>query len=69
MTPNRYEGQCHDCGDEVRPYRGTIEKVGGKWIVRCPSCYDLSDNSGMEDRECGDRAYEARCAEMIGGLR
>lgn len=65
MTPNRYEGMCVDCGHEVRPYRGVIEKVGGKWITRCHPCYDASDNSGQEDRECGDRAYEDRCAEDV----
>lgn len=67
MTPNRYEGSCVDCGREVRPYKGVIEKVGGKWITRCQPCYDASDNSGVEDRECGDRAYEDRYSTMFGG--
>ena len=55
---NRYEGKCHDCGDEVRPYRGTIEKVGRKWITRCQPCYDLNDHSGMEDREGSVAAFQ-----------
>ena len=27
---------------------------------------DLGDNSSHEDRECGDRAYEDRCAQVCG---
>ena len=66
MASNRYAGACTACGKLVRPGGGVLERKGRVWVVWCMPCYDESDMSGVEDRECGLRAYEDRCAEIIG---
>ena len=67
---NRYPGRCHACGRHVAEFEGIAEKkAGGRragWLLWCEPCYNHSDNSGPEDRACGDRAYEDRCAEAVG---
>ena len=63
---NRYPGNCHACKKSVPAGTGKIERIGRKWQVWCSDCYDKSDNSSSEDRACGDRAYEDRCAEQCG---
>lgn len=72
---NRYAGNCESCGVNVPAQAGQLEYVG-KWHngtrrkspykLWCSACYDKSDNSGVEDRCCGDRAYEDHCAEQCG---
>ena len=70
---NRYHGKCHSCGCSVSPGAGKIERKSNfysrrdiqSWIVWCMSCFNASDNSGEEDRCCGNRAYEDRCAEAV----
>lgn len=58
------------CGCAVSPGTGKVERSGygrhTKWLVWCLDCYNRSDNSGDEDRCCGNRAYEDRCAEQCG---
>jgi hypothetical protein len=70
MTENRYKGTCVICGGFVGSRRGYLEKRNGKYIVYCSTCYfhadDKKDHSGQEDRECGDMAYEDRCAQQCG---
>lgn len=66
VMENRYKGICHACGEQVKAGEGKLERVGRTWVVWCAACYDRSDNSSYEDRECGDRAYEDRCAEGAG---
>lgn len=69
MNANRFSGRCHACGQYVRPREGVLENVGGHrpvWRVWCLECFNRSDNSGPEDRCCGDRAYEDRCAAAVG---
>ena len=66
---NRYHGRCHACGKAVPARAGILENVGGmrpRWVVWCLACFNASDNSGPEDRCCGDRAYEDRCAAACG---
>ena len=68
MATNRYTGTCKACLTKVPAGTGICERTGyRKWIVWCMSCFNASDNSGEEDRCCGNRAYEDRCAEMVGG--
>ena len=71
MNANRFPGVCHACGKPVASGQGMLERSGrgryGKWLVWCAPCYNASDNSGPEDRECGNRAYEDRCAAAVGG--
>ena len=66
---NRYGARCGACGANVPTGKGILESVPGgrrrRWIVWCSSCYDKSDNSGAEDRACGDRAYEDECARRV----
>ena len=68
---NRYTGICHSCGCKVSPGTGKLERKAGygrqPWLVWCMDCFNASDNSGEEDRCCGNRAYEDRCSEMVGG--
>ena len=64
--PNRYSGRC-GCGKMVLPGDGVVEMVGRKWKVWCADCFNKSDNSGPEDRCCGNRAYEDACARVCGG--
>jgi len=59
---NKYKGTCHACASIVPAHKGILERIGRKWIVWCESCYNDSDNSSYEDRECGNRAYEDQCA-------
>ena len=66
---NRYDGYCNDCGKSVRAGEGHIERSGKKWIIWCNDCFDGSDNSSDEDRCCGNRAYEDRCAAAVGNDR
>ncbi len=63
---NKYPGKCNGCGKYIRQHEGILERSGSKWIVWCQDCYDRSDHSSYEDRECGDRAYEDRCAQACG---
>lgn len=68
---NKYPGKCHACGKTVAAGTGELEfKSGyrrrGTWLVWCMDCYNKSDNSGEEDRCCGDRAYEDACACACG---
>ena len=72
MIANRYPGNCHACRRPVepgkgiwesgRPSRGTRPR-GRLW---CRTCFNISDHSGPEDRQCGDRAYEDACARACG---
>ncbi len=64
---NKYAGKCGDCGARVSARAGELERIGRGWVVRCQACFDKSDHSSAEDRECGDRAYEDRCAAQVGG--
>ncbi len=70
VATNRYEGTCNACHKPVPAHTGKIEPVGfgrrAKWRVWCLTCFDRSDNSGEEDRCCGDRAYEDQCAARCG---
>lgn len=67
---NKYAGRCHSCGVEVEPGAGKVESVWrrgrSRWLVWCLKCFNASDNSGDEDRCCGNRAYEDRCARACG---
>jgi hypothetical protein len=69
---NRYTGKCHCCGKTVASGTGKIERKNNfyarkqSWLVWCMGCFNASDNSGEEDRCCGNRAYEDRCAEAVG---
>lgn len=70
---NRYPGICHCCGKPVPAGTGKLEFTGGyyrgrrqKYILWCMPCFNASDNSGPEDRCCGNRAYEDRCAQACG---
>lgn len=63
---NRYPGPCHACGKHVPRGEGEVEKIGRKWRLWCQPCYDASDNSGPDDRACGNRAYEDACARQVG---
>lgn len=65
---NKYRGVCHACGCSVGVNQGKLEYVGGYRSNQlwCMDCFNKSDNSGEEDRCCGDRAYEDRCAEQCG---
>ena len=63
---NKYRGKCNGCGSTVDAGSGTVERRGRVWVVWCHECYNKSDNSGYEDRCCGDRAYEDQCARDCG---
>ena len=63
---NKYAGTCHDCGQAIAKGDGILERISGKYVVWCKSCYNKSDNSGDEDRCCGNRAYEDQCAVACG---
>ncbi len=63
---NRYAGRCHDYGKTVESGSGMLERIGRRWVVWGRGCYNRSDNSGEEDRCCGNRAYEDKCSEMTG---
>jgi len=58
---NRYQGSCHACGTHIAAGEGKVERIGRRWLIWCLSCYNASDNSGPEDRQCGNRAYEDAC--------
>ena len=66
---NRYGGECHACGKPVAAGAGVVERAArgrySRWLVWCESCYNRSDNSGPEDRACGDRAYEDACERAV----
>lgn len=67
---NKYPGKCEGCGEPVARGTGILEHTTGRrrfgrWQVWCPRCFSLSDNSGPEDRACGDRAYEDECARRV----
>ena len=68
---NKYPGQCR-CGVQVAAGAGHVQKIGRRWVVSCEDCGPTADrssrrdNSSFEDRQCGDMAYEDRCAEMCG---
>jgi hypothetical protein len=67
---NKYAGKCHACGKQVAAGSGELEKQGylrrEKWVVWCKACYNKSNNSGADDSQCGDRAYEDQCAAQCG---
>ena len=70
---NLYHGECNACHKPVAKRAGYVEfkqtgrgRRGGHYIVWCKACYNASDNSGDEDRACGDRAYEDACARACG---
>lgn len=70
---NLYGGTCTKCGKTVERLAGYVEWVqtgrgrrGGHFIVWCQGCYNASDHSGVEDRQCGDRAYEDACGRACG---
>ena len=71
---NKYPGQCHCCKQTVPAGTGILESTGGyyrghrsaRWLLWCMSCFNRSDNSSDEDRACGNRAYEDRCAAACG---
>jgi hypothetical protein len=69
-TTNRYAGACDACGQLVPALTGRVEGVTqgrrARWRVWCLECFNRSDNSSDEDRQCGDRAYEDACAERCG---
>lgn len=65
---NKYAGPCKACGANVPAGQGILEYNHGRgtrWNLWCVSCFNKSDNSGPEDRECGNRAYEDRCARAV----
>jgi hypothetical protein len=71
--PNRYPDKCKDCGKAVARGAGFASRGPGrwdKWTVRCASCQTKAeankDHSGIEDRCCGDAAYEDACARACG---
>lgn len=74
MSANKYRGQCHACKRPVPAGAGVLEPTGGfyrgrrhhGWLLWCMDCYNKSDNSGPEDRCCGNRAYEDQCARAVG---
>jgi len=75
MQTNRYAGKCEACGRTVQAEEGNLEYVGkysggrrrkSAYKLWCTNCFDASDNSSEEDRCCGNRAYEDRCAEACG---
>lgn len=68
---NRYAGNCHACRRSVAPGEGELEPTGlrrrGKrYKLWCLPCYNASDDSGPDDRVCGNRAYEDACARAVG---
>jgi hypothetical protein len=73
-TPNRYPGTCHACHKPIAASEGYCESTfryrrgrkQGNYRLWCVACFNRSDNSGEEDRCCGDRAYEDRCAAACG---
>lgn len=74
---NKFSSKCNACQKPVPAGAGVVEhKPGwnkhrrrntGRWICWCLDCFNRSDMSGPEDRECGLRAYEDRCAAAVGG--
>jgi hypothetical protein len=38
MSANRYPGPCVACGTRVQAGRGTLEKQGSRFAVRCAAC-------------------------------
>ena len=70
---NKYKGTCHACGKPVAAGMGKLEHTGGyyqgkrvNYLLWCIPCFNASDNSGEEDRCCGNRAYEDQCARACG---
>ena len=35
---NKYAGTCADCRSRVAKGAGTVEKTGGRWILKCDGC-------------------------------
>jgi len=66
MRVNKYSGNCEGCQRRVKAGAGVIERSTGRWLVWHEGCFAGSDNSGYEDRACGDRAYEDQCARAVG---
>jgi hypothetical protein len=66
MKTNRYPSKCNNCQTEMPAGKGILERSGRRWIVWCEPCFNRSDNSSHEDRECGDRAYEDASANACG---
>ncbi len=62
---NKYPGKC-TCGKYVKAFEGSLYKNERRWVIQCGQCSDKNDHSSYEDRQCGDMAYEDRCAEQCG---
>jgi hypothetical protein len=72
MAANIYNGTCHACKKPVKAGEGVIEfkpayRRRGSYILWCMGCFNASDNSGPEDRCCGNRAYEDACERAVNG--
>ena len=57
MAPNRYAGTCK-CGQHVGARLGFVQRVRGRWVVRCESC-------AAEDR-AAERAEDAAADTEFG---
>ena len=71
---NKYPGLCHNCGKQVKAGEGTFDYPRAEYgrarrrpgQVTCPECFNKADNSGPEDRCCGNAAFEDACARACG---
>lgn len=62
---NSYAVRCLACGDFVAAGAGILEACAHRnFKTWCLPCFNKSDNSGPEDRECGNRAYEESCRQQ-----
>ena len=70
---NKYPGTCDSCGKIVPAYAGHYLPLSPErrarahrrrayGIIRCADCVDRIDNSGVEDRACGE-PVEPACGE------
>lgn len=63
------ESLCTACGGSGRQWNGAdCRQCAGTGMrdVADRARGRAADNSGVEDRECGDLAYEDRCREVCG---
>ena len=72
---NLYPANCSGCTKRVHTGAGFVQwqhtgrgRRGGHFNVYCKPCFEAkeADNSGVEDRQCGDLAYEDACARACG---
>ena len=73
---NKYPGLCHNCGTQVQAGAGHYVNGRARYghnrarkafgAVWCSQCFDRADNSSVEDRCCGNTAYEDACAAACG---